>query len=66
VADQPLYWVVVRDGKGKWQTVYDPSYKIETKQRFAFQAYADEHKKQLAKKDALAKAALAAKQQELS
>lgn len=62
---QPLFWAVVRDGKGKWTVVYDPELKMKNGKRFAFQAYADDYKKQMTLKDKAAQAALAAKQRDL-
>lgn len=62
---QPLYWVVVRDGRGKWTVVYDPRQKIADGKRFAFEAHATEYQRKKTREDVVAKATLAAKQEDL-
>ncbi len=62
---QPLFWVVVRDSKGKWVVVYDPNLEMKDGKRFAFQAYADDYKKKMTEKDKAAQAAMAARQRDL-
>lgn len=50
------FWVVVRDGRGKWVTVYDPKYEIKEDgpvERFAFETTAIEYQKKMEKRDKL-------------
>jgi hypothetical protein len=65
MSNQLLFWVVVRDSKGKWTKVYDPEYRMKEGQRFAFEVRADEYVKLMTKKDKAAQEALAARQGEL-
>lgn len=60
--DTLKYWVVVRDGRGKWLVVYDPRYTVKNGERFAFEATAEEYKKKQAKKDVDAAATMARRQ----
>ena len=59
------FWAVLRDGRGKWVTRYDPRYEFkeegETK-RFAFETHAKEYEKAMTKKDKVASERLAEKQ----
>lgn len=65
MAEQLLFWVVTRDGKGKWAVSYDPRESIKDGKRFAFQVRADEYEKKMEKKDEEARKALAATQKDL-
>lgn len=65
MADQPLFWAVVRDGRGKWVVTYDPHRKITNCRRFAFEAHATEYQRKKVREDLTARAALASKQEDL-
>lgn len=64
MADQPLYWVVPRNARGKWVVMYDPKYEVKDGKRFAYEAWANEYQKKMTKKDADAAKAVAESQSE--
>lgn len=46
------FWVVVKDGRGKWVVKYDPKNQISGGQRFEFGTTAAEYVKKMIAKDA--------------
>lgn len=49
------FWVVTRDGKGRWMKVYDPKGEVKEGTRFEFEVRAEEYKKKMQAEDRAAR-----------
>ena len=47
----PLFWVVTRDGKGRWTKVYDPRSEVKGGTRFEFETRAEQYLKKKTAED---------------
>lgn len=56
------FWVVTRDGKGRWIKVYDPKGEVKDGMRFEFEVRAEEYKKKKKAEDREAQARLRSEQ----